>query len=122
MLDFLGAKTADSPEVAKASPMTYVSRLCPPILTFHGTLDPVVPFHQAELLHAALKKVGVDEKLVPIPNGLHGGWSQTAKADADAEARTFFDQYLKGDPTARAIDPEPQRNATAQTDKAGVLH
>jgi acetyl esterase/lipase len=113
MLDFLGAKSKESPEVIKASPLTYVSKNCPPILTFHGTLDPVVPFHQAEVLHATLRKFGVDEKLVPIPNGMHGGWTEQAKKSADEQTFAFFDQYLKGSTTQVVI---PHRRDTASAE------
>ena len=96
MLKFLGSETKDGPEVKAASPINYICSGCPPVLTFHGTLDPVVPFSQAQMLHAALKKAGVIEKLVPIPNGLHGGWIPEAREKADKEAVAFFEQYLRG--------------------------
>jgi acetyl esterase/lipase len=98
MLKFIGGKDRNDEKVKNASPITYVNKDCPPVLTFHGTLDPVVPFHQAEILHAALRKAGVPETLVPIANGLHGGWAPEAKRDADEQALAFFDQYLKGKP------------------------
>ncbi len=98
MLRFLGSAEKDSPIVLAASPLTYICKNCPPVLTFHGTLDPVVSFQQAELLHAALRKAGVPEKLVPIENGLHGGWSKEVKRKAEEQAVAFFDHYLKGKP------------------------
>jgi acetyl esterase/lipase len=96
MLDFLGIKTKDDPKVKAASPITFINKNCPPVLTLHGTLDPIVPYRQAELLHEALRKAGVPEKLVPIENGLHGAWAPEAKRKADDQATTFFDRYLKG--------------------------
>ena len=113
LLKFLGSADKNGPRVRAASPIHYISKDCPPVLTFHGTLDPVVPFHQAELLHAALKKSGVPEKLVPIENGLHGGWTTDAKKKADEQALAFFDQYLKGKPEAvqhaHAASPAPDK-------------
>ena len=108
MLRFLGSSQKDSPIVQAASPINYICKNCPPVLTFHGTLDPVVSFQQAELLHAALRKAGVPEKLVPIPNGLHGGWSKEVKRKAEEQAVAFFDQYLKGKP-----DPTIEAHAAA---------
>ena len=96
MLRFLGSPQKDSPIVRAASPINYICKNCPPVLTFHGTLDPVVSFQQAESLHAALRKAGVPEQLVPIANGLHGGWSKEVKRKADEQAVAFFDKYLKG--------------------------
>lgn len=43
----------------RASPITYVSNVTPPFLIVHGDRDPAVPYHQSELLEAALKKAGV---------------------------------------------------------------
>jgi acetyl esterase/lipase len=110
LLKFLGSDDKNGPKVQAASPIHYVGKDCPPVLTFHGTLDPVVPFHQAELLHAALQKAGVPERLVPIENGLHGGWPADAKRKADEQALAFFDQYLKAQPEpsqhARGVDLE----------------
>lgn len=107
MADFLGTKDPKSPTIRQASPITYVDDCCPPVLTFHGTLDPMVPYHQAELLHAALRKCGVAEQLVPIPNGLHGGWARDVKADADERALAFFDAYLKAGPVTKVFSSAP---------------
>jgi acetyl esterase/lipase len=112
MLKFIGGADRNDVKVKNASPITYVNKDCPPVLTFHGTLDPVVPFHQAELLHEALKKAGVPETLVAIPNGLHGGWTKEAKHEADEQALAFFDQYLKGRPA--------ERHAAAGVQSAGI--
>ena len=107
MGEFLGTKDPKSPTIRQASPITYVDDCCPPVLTFHGTLDPMVPYHQAELLHAALRQCGVAEQLVPIPNGLHGGWARDVKAEADEKALAFFDAYLKPGPVTKVLSPAP---------------
>ena len=110
MLNFLGSGDQSGDRVKAASPINYVTKDAPPILTFHGTLDPMVPFHQAELLRDALKKNDVPEQLVPIENGLHGGWAAAAKRTADDEAIAWFDKYLKGSheplPPFGAIAPD----------------
>jgi acetyl esterase/lipase len=103
MLRFLGAQSRDAAPVKAASPINHVTGRAPPVLTLHGSLDPVVPFRQAEWLHAALKEHGVAERLIPIENGLHGGWAPDAKRQADAQAIAWFDKYLKGKP-----DPLPE--------------
>jgi acetyl esterase/lipase len=55
-----------------ASPITYVHRGAPPVLTIHGTSDPVVPYEQAQLLHAALRKAKVSSRLIPLHGKNHG--------------------------------------------------
>jgi acetyl esterase/lipase len=57
---------------ARVSPINYVAKGDPAVLTLHGDADPVVPFSQATRLHAALDRVGVPNKLVPIRGGRHG--------------------------------------------------
>ena len=65
----LGGKVAEKTELAKkASPLTYIQaeRTPPPILTFHGTKDRIVPFLHATKLHEALGKVKANATLVTM--------------------------------------------------------
>lgn len=52
-----------------ASPMTWVRREVPPVLTLQGRDDPIVPPIQAMALHAALRAVGASERLVLVDGG-----------------------------------------------------
>jgi len=56
----------------KVSPMTYVRRGLPPILTIHGDADPTVPYEHGIKLTKALRDVGVDAQLISVPGGKHG--------------------------------------------------
>jgi acetyl esterase/lipase len=57
----VGGAIQENKEAARnASPTSYVSKDDPPFLLIHGTNDRTVPFNQSELLHEALKKVGVE--------------------------------------------------------------
>jgi acetyl esterase/lipase len=56
----------------RLSPLTYVGRDAPPVITVHGDADPVVPFEQAKRLHAALDKAGVPNRLYPVRGAGHG--------------------------------------------------
>lgn len=60
----------------EASPITYVSKNSPPFLQILGDKDEYIPFTEATNLDAALKKAGVDSKIIRIPGGMHGtgGW------------------------------------------------
>jgi acetyl esterase/lipase len=70
----VGGPIRDNPEkVARANPITYVSKDDPPFLIIHGDADLLVPHHQSELLEAALRKAGVPVRLVTIKGGPHGG-------------------------------------------------
>jgi acetyl esterase/lipase len=70
----VGGPIRDNPEkVARANPITYVTKDDPPFLIVHGDADLLVPHHQSVLLEAALRKAGVPVRLVTIPGGPHGG-------------------------------------------------
>jgi len=65
----------DAPaRAAHVSPLTYVAKGAPAVLTLHGDADPVVPYSQATRLHAALDRVGAPNRLVPIRGGRHGNF------------------------------------------------
>jgi acetyl esterase/lipase len=81
------------PEVQSASPITYVSEDDPPFLLIHGTDDPAVPFGQSELLHAALRKAGVESLLVPVTGGGHGTFGTP---EVQERMRRFFEKHLLG--------------------------
>jgi acetyl esterase/lipase len=79
-----------------ASPITYVSADDPPMLLIHGDADRTVPFHQSELMEAALKKVNVPVKLIRIEGADHGPDFPGAKNPPDykSEMVKWFDRYL----------------------------
>jgi acetyl esterase/lipase len=81
----------------RASPINYVSADDSPILLIHGDADRTVPFHQSELMEAALKKANVPVKLLRIEGGDHGPDFPGAKNPPDykAEMVKWFDTYLR---------------------------
>jgi len=61
---FLGGTQADMPDTYRvASPITHVTGNAPPFFLFHGNMDSLVPFRQAEKLHEALLASGVESEL-----------------------------------------------------------
>lgn len=77
-----------------ASPVNYVSKDDPPILTIHGTADPAVPVDQATEFDAAMKKAGASHTLLLLEGEGHGFSKKGNKTAADATTR-FFDEHLK---------------------------
>jgi dipeptidyl aminopeptidase/acylaminoacyl peptidase len=70
----VGGPIRDNPDkVARANPITYVTKDDPPFLIVHGDADALVPHHQSVLLEAALRNARVRVRLVTIPGGPHGG-------------------------------------------------
>lgn len=102
---FLGARAVESmPKTSieyktawAASPINYVSADAAPFLLVHGDADRSVPFHQSEMMEAALKKAGVPVKLVRIEGGDHGPTfpGATNPPDYKAEMVKWFDTYLR---------------------------
>jgi acetyl esterase/lipase len=57
---FIGKTYEEAPEMyKKASPILYVNQNSPPTISFHGTLDELVPYGQSKKLHETLKANGV---------------------------------------------------------------
>ena len=83
----------DRDQIAKrVSPLTYVRRGLPPVLTIHGDADPTVPYTQSVRLHKALADAGVANELMTMPGGKHGFDCCTAaqRIDAYAKIREFL--------------------------------
>ncbi len=81
-------------EVARrASPIRYVRRGLPPILTIHGNADPTVPYQHAVDYHQALAKHGVPNQLVTVPGGKHGGFSPSEYRKLYSDIFAFLAKY-----------------------------
>lgn len=78
--------------VAKANPITYVSKANPPFLIIHGDRDKLVPYHQSVLLKDALEKAGVPVTFYKVEGGGHG-WFRDPKVPELTKA--FLAQHLK---------------------------
>jgi acetyl esterase/lipase len=96
VVNLLGTRDARAPIVSRASPVTHISGDDPPVLTFHGTHDGLVPLQQSAGLHEALRAAGVTEQLVIIEGAGHG-WGGEHKTRTDRLTREFFDRHLKRD-------------------------
>ena len=71
--NLLGGKANENRVKARAaSPLFYVDKNSAPLLIVHGDKDPLVPLNQSEALVEAMKKAGVEARLVVIKGGGHG--------------------------------------------------
>jgi acetyl esterase/lipase len=87
-----GDPRKDKMELAKkASPLTYITKECPPFFIVHGDNDRTVPYSQEKLLYDALKKAGVEATLHTIKGGDHGAVHQQDKL----VVTEFFDKQFK---------------------------
>lgn len=99
--DFLGGTPAEKPDLtAKASPITFLTKDDPPILTFQGTLDPLVPHTQALKLGekmTAMKVPGRVELLI----GEGHGWRGAEMERTLNQTVLFLDSHLKAKKPAK---------------------
>jgi len=77
----------------KASPVTYVSKDTAPFLIMHGDQDNTVPPSQSKVLTNALKKAGVEVKLVIVKGNGHGGPGFNSSENRKL-IEEFFAQHL----------------------------
>jgi acetyl esterase/lipase len=73
---WLGSLTNKEVIARESSPLAYVRKQNPPIITIHGDGDDVVPYSQAVRLHEALNKAGVTNELYTIKGGGHGQFKE----------------------------------------------
>jgi acetyl esterase/lipase len=80
-------------EVAKrVSPLEYVRRDLPPILTIHGDADRTVPYSHAVRLHEALEQAGAEHELHTVPGGAHGGFTLEQTTQIFDVIQNFLDE------------------------------
>jgi dipeptidyl aminopeptidase/acylaminoacyl peptidase len=64
--------TPESADLARRlSPIGYVRKDVPPVLSIHGTADETVPYEHAVNLTKALRDAGADAEMISVPNGQH---------------------------------------------------
>jgi acetyl esterase/lipase len=70
-LDFTEPNAEAVRRSREASPITYVKKGMPPFLLIHGTSDPVVPFHQANVMRDKLAQAGSSCEVLRVEGGAY---------------------------------------------------
>ncbi len=97
LTDFIGGSQEEKPAESKAaSPLTYVSEDDPPILTFQGTKDPLIPTTQAIKLTEAMTNANGQGRVELLINAGHG-WPDPDLERTFLLTERFFDRHLKGE-------------------------
>ena len=92
-VSWLGSQR-DRKEIADlVSPIHHVRKDLPPILTIHGDADGIVPYSHAIDLHKRLETAGVENQLLTIPGGGHGGFSKAEVTKIDETIRAFLGKH-----------------------------
>lgn len=93
----LGGRVSGRIPLAKAaSPVEHVSSNSPPFLLIHGAKDTLVPLEQSQKVDEKLKRVGVESRLIVVPE--KGHWFLLNPAQLDEVAR-FFQRHFGLSPT-----------------------
>ena len=92
-VQWLGSRPDRNQEATRLSPLQFVRKDLPPILTIHGDADPTVPYTHAQRLQAALEKAGVPHELMTVPGGKHGGFSPEERTKIYTGIRAFLQKY-----------------------------
>lgn len=92
-VEWLGSRPDRIDAAKRLSPLAYVRKDLPPIVTIHGDADPTVPYAQATRLHRALQQAGAASELVTIPNGRHGNFPMPEQLRAVDAVRAFLAKH-----------------------------
>ena len=96
---FLGGTLEEIPGVWElASPASHVSAGDPPLLIVHGSLDPVVPLAQSEIMLEAYRQAGLEVTLIEVSGAGHGLKPLTAEAispSAEIVEQLVLDFFLR---------------------------
>jgi dienelactone hydrolase len=76
------------------SPISYASAIRTPVLIAHGADDTNVPPSQAEYLHRALRRFGVEHEYVVYPRESHSFRERNHQIDLLRRTRGWFDKWL----------------------------
>lgn len=78
---------------SRVSPLTYVRADQPPVFTIHGDDDPTVPYSHATRLRDALARAGVQNELITVPGGKHGGFPPNESLRIWTAIRAFLQKH-----------------------------
>ncbi len=88
-VEWVPEQPARSELARRVSPLTYVRKQAPPILTVHGTANPSVPHAHAVKLTEALNAAGARAALVTVAGGSHG----FPKAQTDESTHDMYGRF-----------------------------
>jgi len=95
-LEWFGSGLNKEQIAREVSPLTYVRKDNPPMITIHGELDDVVPYDHAVRLHTALGRAGVPNQLITVKGGGHGQFADVENRRAYDAIRAFLAKYNLG--------------------------
>lgn len=89
-----GDPDQDREALIALSPITYVDRVCGPLLVIQGANDPRVPVGEAVQIHEALTARNVECNLIVFPDEGHGMTKRANQVTALGQVLDFFGRHL----------------------------
>jgi len=87
------ANLPDRQELARRlSPVSWVRKDLPPVLTIHGDADKVVPYDHGVDLTKELRNAGSDAEMIPVYQGGHGNFTPQQFADIYGQIFNFLEK------------------------------
>lgn len=90
----IGDPREDRERLEAASPVRRVDGWRAPTLLIHGELDRLTPIEQSRDMERALRRAGVDVKLVELEDEGHSAWATKAESLALTEIEAFLARHL----------------------------
>ena len=90
----IGDPREDRERLEATSPIRRIDGWRTPTLLIHGSDDRLTPFDQSRDMERALKRAGVDVRLVELEDEGHSGWSTKAETLVLTELETFLARHL----------------------------
>jgi dipeptidyl aminopeptidase/acylaminoacyl peptidase len=91
-----GSSPSTAERMRSLSPIHRAERISGPLLVFHGTDDPVVPFAQSEQLARRIADAGGDVELVAYDGEGHGFRDPENQRDEYQRVEAFLGRFLPG--------------------------
>jgi acetyl esterase/lipase len=91
---WIGPRSDRNARAVRFSPLSWVDRTAPPIITVHGDADDSVPYAHAVRLHEKLQALGRPNELVTIAGGGHGDFDAPTALRAHARVLAFVAAQL----------------------------
>lgn len=76
----------------RVSPVAWVRKKVPPVLTIHGDADPTVPYEHGVDITKELRNAGADAEMIPVRQGGHGNFSPQEFAEIYAQIFSFLER------------------------------
>lgn len=93
-MEWFGSQGGREELARRLSPLYYVRRDLPPIMSIHGVKDTIVPYAHALRLHEELDRVQVPNQLFTVPDGGHGAFDAETMQSIFDELWMFLGKHV----------------------------